>query len=306
METSLKSLKLNGLIAATYTPFDQHGKVNVSAISPMVEYLLANRIDGIYVCGSTGEGMSLSTDERKAVADGYVKAVKGRVPVVIQVGHNSLAESCSLAAHAASIGADAVSATCPSYFKITDLKTLIACMAEIASAAPSLPFYYYHIPSLTGSTLDMPAFLRDGSQRISNLVGLKYTDTKLFEFQECVELENGRFDVVWGCDEMLLGALATGAKGAIGSTYNVAAPVYQKLIDAFSRGDIIEARRQQALSVLMIRTMNRYPFHPAMKAVLEMKGLEVGPCRLPLSQISAPDIARLKNDLQSIGYFDWC
>ncbi len=306
METSLKSLKLNGLIAATYTPFDQHGKVNVSAISPMVEYLLANRIDGIYVCGSTGEGMSLSTDERKAVADGYVKAVKGRVPVVIQVGHNSLAESCSLAAHAASIGADAVSATCPSYFKIADLKTLIACMAEIASAAPSLPFYYYHIPSLTGSTLDMPAFLRDGSQRISNLVGLKYTDTKLFEFQECVELENGRFDVVWGCDEMLLGALATGAKGAIGSTYNVAAPVYQKLIDAFSRGDIIEARRQQALSVLMIRTMNRYPFHPAMKAVLQMKGLEVGTCRLPLGQISDTDIARLKNDLQSIGYFDWC
>ncbi len=116
-------MKLNGLIAATYTPFDQHGKGE----------RVGNQPDGGISAGESNRrdlrlrqhtaGMSLSTDERKAVADGYVKAVKGRVPVVIQVGHNSLAESCSLAAHAASIGADAVSATCPSYFKITDLKT---------------------------------------------------------------------------------------------------------------------------------------------------------------------------------------
>ncbi len=126
-------------------------------------------------------------------------------------------------------------------------------MAEIASAAPSLPFYYYHIPSLTGSTLDMPAFLRDGSQRISNLVGLKYTDTKLFEFRNASNSRMVASTLSGAATKCCWGALATGAKGAIGSTYNVAAPVYQKLIDAFSRGDIIEARRQQALSVLMIR-----------------------------------------------------
>ena len=100
-------------------------------------------------------------------------------------------------------------------------------MQHIASGAPNLPFYYYHIPMLTGSTLDMVEFLTQGAKSIPNLVGLKYTDTKLYEFQNCLELAAGRFDVVWGCDEMLLGALATGGRGAIGSTYNIAAPPVQ-------------------------------------------------------------------------------
>jgi len=301
----LKTLKLEGLVAATYTPFDRNGDLNLSAIEPVVDDLIESGIDGLYVCGSTGEGMSLSSDEREDVAGGYVQAAAGRVPVVIQVGHNSLAESRSLARHAQQIGADAISATCPSYFKVNDVATLVQCMADLAGAAPELPFYYYHMPSLTGSTLDMVAFLAQGSDRIANLVGLKYTDTKLFEFQECLELDAGRFDVVWGCDEMLLGALATGARGAIGSTYNVAAPLYQLLMTAFFAGDLAEARRFQSLSVRMIRTLGRFPFHPAMKSVLRTRGHDLGGCRLPLGCISDADSAALQAELAAIGFHDW-
>lgn len=297
--------KLSGLVAATYTPLHDDGSLNLRQISPMVEHLLSSGVTGLYVCGSTGEGMSLSGDDRRAVAEAYVRATAGRVPVIVQVGHNSLDEARQLAAHAQQTGADIVSATCPSYFKVSTVESLVDCMAELAAGAPDLPFYYYHIPTLTGSQIDMVEFLNLAGGRIPNLAGLKYTCATLHEFQECCELQDGRFDVVWGFDEMLLGALATGATAAIGSTYNIAAPLYQKLLVAFADGDLKKARQLQTLSICMIRTLCKYPFHPAMKAVFAMKGLDVGGCRLPQGRLSTDDAATLKQQLTEIGFFDW-
>ncbi|MEO1529433.1 MAG: dihydrodipicolinate synthase family protein [Planctomycetota bacterium] len=297
--------RLQGLVAATYTPFDDGGAFNPDMVKPLVERLLSEGVDGLYVCGSTGEGMSLSTTERKAVLESYVEASAGRVPVIAQVGHNSIAEARELSRHAQQSGADAVSATCPSYFKVDHAEQLIECMAELASAAGDLPFYYYHIPALTGSTIDMPAFLSMACESIPNLVGLKYADTKLFEYQTCLLLQERRFDVVWGCDEMLLGALATGASAAIGSTYNVAAPLYRRLIDCVAGGRLDEAQELQMRSVQLVRALCRYPFHPAMKALLTMRGLDVGGCRLPLGKMTATDVTNMRSDLERIGYFEW-
>lgn len=301
----MKTLKLRGLVAATYTPFDESGRVDTTVIPAIVDQLLRDGVGGLYVCGSTGEGMSLSTSERKLVLEAYVEAAAGRTPVIAQTGHNSLAEACELASHAQDCGATAVSATCPSYFKVADVETLTACMKSVAEAAGDTPFYYYHIPSLTGSVIGMPEFLEIGSKAIPNLIGLKYTDTKLFEFQECLELDDGRFDVVWGCDEMLLGALATGATAAIGSTYNVAAPLYLQLMEAFLAGDHEKARHCQSLSVKLVRTLCRYPFHPAMKAVLAMRDLPLGGCRLPMGKLSSKEHEQLRSDLDTIGFFNW-
>lgn len=301
----MKSSKLSGLVAATYTPLHDDGSLKLKQIPPIVEHLLSSGVTGLYVCGSTGEGMSLSGDDRRTVAEAYVKATAGRVPVIVQVGHNSLDEARQLAAHAQQTGADIVSATCPSYFKVSTVEGLVDCMAELAAGAPDLPFYYYHIPTLTGSQIDMVEFLNLAGERIPNLAGLKYTCATLHEFQECCELQDGRFDVVWGFDEMLLGALATGATAAIGSTYNIAAPLYRKLMDAFDGGDLAKARQLQALSIRMIRALCRYPFHPAMKAVLAMKGLDIGGCRLPQGQLSTDEASTLKQQLTEIGFFDW-
>jgi N-acetylneuraminate lyase len=297
--------KLRGLIAATYTPLRDNGELNLEQIAPLVDHLLEQGVGGLYVCGSTGEGMSLAVAEREAVTESYVRATAGRVPLIVQVGHNSLAEAGRLAAHAQQIGATAISATCPSYFKVNEVETLVDCMRHIATAAADLPFYYYHIPALTGSKLDMAQFLLSGKERIANLRGLKYTDTALHEFQTCLELEGGQFDVVWGCDEMLLGAWATGARAAIGSTYNIAAPLYRRIMDALGRGDLIEARRLQSRSVRMIKTIGRYPFHSAMKAVLAMQGFDVGPCRLPQRPLSLNEVEQLREQLSGIGFFRW-
>ena len=298
--------RLTGLIAATYTPLHEDGSLNLDLVSGMVDHLERAGVTGIYICGSTGEGMSLSGAERRAVAEAYVRAAQGRLKTIVQVGHNSLAEAKQLAAHAQAIGVDAISAAAPSYFKVGSIDNLADCVAQIASGAPALPFYYYHIPALTGVALDMVEFLPLAAGWTPNLVGMKYTAPTVFEFQACMELDGGRFDCVWGCDEMLLSALAVGARGAIGSTYNIAAPLYRRLMEAFERGDLAEARRLQSLSIRMIRAINRYPFHPAMKQILQLLGIDGGPCRLPLPANGASQVESLQRELEMLGFFEWC
>jgi N-acetylneuraminate lyase len=297
--------RLTGLIAATYTPMKNDGSLNLEQVPRMVDQLSAEGTSGLYVCGSTGEGMSLSGEERRRATEAFVRAAEGRMPVVVQVGHNSLAEARELASHAQTIGADAVSATSPSYFKPGSVEILVDCMAEIAAGAPELPFYYYHIPMLTGAEMDMVEFLRSGARKIPNLVGLKYTNPTVHELQACLESEGGRHDILWGVDEMLLSALCVGVRGAVGSTYNIAAPLYVRLLEAWREGRLEEARRLQALSVAMIRHLACFPFHPAMKAVMGMIGLDCGRCRLPHPKLSDGERDRIRKGLEKMGFFDW-
>ena len=297
--------RYTGLFAAVFTPMCRDGSLNLTQIQPMVDYLVRARISGLYVCGSTGEGPSLSSEERRAVAAAYVKAAAGKLPVVVQVGHNSLAEASALASHAQSIGADAISTMPPSYFKFSSLGTLIDCLSEIASAAANLPFFYYHIPSMTGMDFDMVEFLRRGCKRLPNLAGIKYSDTSIDGYQACLSCANQQFNILFGYDEMLLSALAVGAAGAVGSTYNFAGPLYNRIVKAFKNGDLAEAQRCQALSVDMIRILSRYRGQPAFKAVMKLIGFDCGPNRLPLETLTSDELKAMEAELDEIGFFDW-
>ncbi len=297
--------RYTGLIAAVFTPMCEDGSLNLAQVPPIVEYLIRTQVNGIFVCGTTGEGPSLSSEERRATVAAYVKAAAGRLPVIVQVGHNSLTESRGLASHAEEIGADAISAMPPSYFKFEALKTLVECLAEIASAAPKLPLFYYHIPSKTGMEFDMVGFFHLAGNRLPGLAGIKFSDSAIPKFQAAVEFENRRFDVLFGSDEMLLSGLCAGATGAVGSTYNFAGPLYRRLIDAFDRSDINEARRCQALSVEMVRIFCRHRVHSALKAAMKLIGPDCGPTRLPLVTLTDDELQAMKEELDGIGFFDW-
>jgi N-acetylneuraminate lyase len=186
---------------------------------------------------------------------------------------------------------------------------LLNCLAEIAAGAPQLPFYYYHIPRLTGVEIDVVRLLQSGREAIPSLNGLKYSTFTIFELQACAEVEQGRFNILFGSDEMLLSGLAGGAQGAVGSTYNFAAPLYNRIIDAFQRGAIVEAQRLQGLSVRMLRVLNRYGMPnnnlSAIKAVMGLIGLDCGPLRLPLVNLSAEHVEALRAELAEIGFFQW-
>src|SRR5262249_51432209 len=143
----------------------------------------------------------------------------------------------ALAAQAQSLGAAAIAALAPSYFKPKSLDTLVACCGEIAGAAPSLPFYFYDIPALTGVHFPMPEFLAVAPERVPTLAGIKFTNADLMAYQRCLHVQGGRFDIPWGVDEYLLAALALGAVGGVGSSFNFAAPLYHRMLAAFAQGD---------------------------------------------------------------------
>ncbi len=294
--------KIQGLIAATFSTFNEDGTVNLGPIPAIVDKLVDDGLKGVFICGTNGEGPNLTVEERMAVAEAYVEAAKGRLLVFVHVGHPSVADCRTLAAHAEQIGADAVSAVAAFYFKPANVANLADCMAQIAAAAPNTPFYYYHIPALTGVGMDMLEFLRLGEERIPNLAGIKYTAATLHEYQACLNYKAGKFDVLYGYDELLLPALAVGAQGAVGSTYNFAAPLYLRVMELFKGGHLHEAQQLQLRLVNMIREMVKYSPIPAQKAIMEMVGFNLGPTRLPLNALQAEEKEQLRANLEAIGF----
>lgn len=302
-----KTCTLTGLVAATHTPFDAGGQLNLAIVENQAAHLLRHRIATVFIGGSTGESHSLTVEERLALARRWSEVVQGTaLRLVIHVGSNCLADARTLAAQAQSLGAAAISALTPSYFKPNRLEVLADCCAEIAAAAPALPFYFYDIPSLTGVQFSMPEFLNVAADRIPTLTGIKFTNPDLMSYQRCLHSHAGRFDVPWGMDECLLAALALGARGAVGSSYNFAAPVYQRILDAFAKGDLAAARREQFRSVQLIERLARVGYMAAAKTVMGFLGVDVGPVRLPNANLTAAQVQQLRADLENLKFFDDC
>ena len=297
-------MKLTGLIAATYTPFSQDGSVNLELVPAMVDHMIERGVSGFYVCGSTGEGESLSHDERMSVALAFVSATRSRVPVIIQVGHNSIEHSRELARHAATIGADAISTLPPTYFKPASLDVLVETITEVTSAAPELPYYYYHIPRLTGVSFDMVSLLEAAKDRIPSFRGIKFSDFFLAEMMACQEFDQRRYDILFGSDEMILGALATGATGAVGSCYGFAAPLWINILRAYEDCDMEQAQAWMARGVELVNLLasSPGPFHAAVKQVAwPLLGFDPGPTRLPQSTMTAEEVAIALRHLDASG-----
>jgi N-acetylneuraminate lyase len=244
--------------------------------------------------------------ERLALTERWLSVTQGtEMKVVVHVGANALEDACTLAASAQRHGAIAIGALAPSYYKPATVADLVDWCAGVASAAPETPFYYYDIPGFTGVHLSMPDFLEQASGRIPNFAGLKYTGSDLMAYQHCLRAAGGALDVAWGRDEWLLAALALGAKGAVGSTYNFAAPLYHRLMEAFAGGSWEAARMEQYRAVQLIELLARYGFLPASKAVMAMVGVEVGPTRPPLRWLSETERQSLRRELERLGFWEW-
>jgi N-acetylneuraminate lyase len=296
--------KIKGLIAAVFTPFHEDGTLNLDPVPAMVDKFVNDGLKGIFICGSNGEGPNMTTEERMKVTEEFVKAANHRLLIIVHVGHSSIAESRILAAHAAEVGADAFSSVAAFYFKPVSVQNLVDCMADIAAAAPELPFYYYHIPHLTGVSMDMIEFLQLAGDTIPNLAGIKYSSSTIQEYQACLNFENGRFDILYGVDELLLPALSVGATGAIGSTYTFAAPLFIKVMEAFNRGDLATALEYYSFMTEVIRILLKYPPIPGQKAIMKMLGWDMGPTRLPLTTLSQDSFSTFYKELEELGFFE--
>jgi N-acetylneuraminate lyase len=302
----MNSLRLHGLVAATHTPFRADGSMDLAVVERQAEHLKAGGVGYVFVGGTTGESASLTVEERRLLTQRWSEVVQGTgLGLVVHVGANCIADSRALAAHAESVDAVAISALAPSYFKPRSLDVLIACCAEVASAAPGTPFYYYDIPVLTGVSFPMVDFLEKAPEKIPTLAGLKFTNPDLMAYQFCLRSGGGHWDLPFGVDEHFLGALAMGARGAVGSGFNFAAPISRRLLAAFGRGDLEAARVEQFRGAQLVQVLVRYGYMGGAKAVMEMLGVPVGPARLPNTSLDAAQKARLRAELETLGFFEW-
>lgn len=285
------------IVAPTFTPFTDSGAINLSVIPAYADYLRSKGISDVFINGTTGEGASLSVAEQGELISAWMAAAGQDIAVIVHVGHASIAEASGLARRAQDEGAAAIAALPPFYFRPNSIARLVATMAEVAAGAPALPFYYYHIPSMTGVMQPMWKFQALAAEAIANFAGIKFTFEDLSDYRLCLAGAEGR-EIFFGRDEMLLGALATGARSAVGSTYNIFPHIYQKMIAAWDAGDIDTAReRQLDASRLVAAAVETGAALPALKAMLAFAGPDCGPCRNPLGTLGTADIATLHQAL---------
>lgn len=299
--------KINGLICAPFTAFDKNGELNLDVVPRYAQTLANNGIEGVFINGSSGEGQMLTEEERMVAAQAWCKAAPAGFKVIVHVGGNSVKASKLLAAHAAEVGAYATSVMGPTFPKINRIQELADYCAEIASGAPELPFYYYHIPAFTGIQLSMLELLKAVDGRIPNFAGIKYTFESLFEYSLCHRYQGGKFDILHGQDETLLASLAMGgAQGCIGGTFNYAAGLYVQIRDAYSKGDMELAQQLQQKSWDLIEVICRYRGNiVAGKQIMRLLGLDLGPNRTPFQNMTEAEFEKMSQELSAIQFSEF-
>jgi N-acetylneuraminate lyase len=288
-----------GPYAAVLTPFDETEVLDLGRLEPLVESLYAGGMRGLYVGGSTGEGLLTGLEERKALLERVVALSRGRGQVMAHVGAMSTREACELASHAAGAGADAVSSVPPMYYRFSPGEVK-AHYADVASAAGGLPVVVYHIPRAVppGVGVELMGELLE----IRGVAGIKFSELNLYEERRLIAAYGeGGLTVFHGMDETLLGGLMMGAGAAVGGTYNIQPRNVSRLWSAWERGDWAEAARVQHRVAAVVEAIQAAGQGvAAMKAILGWRGLDVGRCRRPLRALTAEREAALRAALAGL------
>ena len=271
------------LIVAAVTPLTDDGAaLDEGAIAPYAAFLASHGADGAFVCGTTGEGVLLSLDERQRVAARFREAVPGAL--IVHAGAQTTADTCALAAHAAAIGADGVAVIAPPYFPL-DADALTAHFVAAARACAPLPFYCYAFAARSGYPLPVEVIRRIGAS-VDNLAGLKVSESPFASVEPYLDLG---LPVLVGNEPLISAALE---RGAIGTVSGMAAAFPDVVRAALDAGDARGAERLAALRATMEASGQ---FIAAAKHVLGMRGVPVGPgMRAPLRRLTAAEASSLE------------
>lgn len=300
--------KIVGLINAPFTPFSSNGEINLDPIEPYAKLLINNGLKGVFINGSSGEGYLLTIEERMQLAEKWMSVAPSHFKVIVHVGSTCVKSSRALAQHAQKIGAWAIGSMAPPFPKIARVEELVKYCEEIASAAPDLPFYFYHIPAFNNAYLPMVDFLKAVDGRIPNFAGIKYTFESLYEYNQCRLYKNGKYDMLHGQDETILPSLAMGgAQGGIGGTTNYNGKELNGIIEAWQAGDLETAREKQNFAQAVINVICNYRGNiVGGKRIMKLIGLDLGMNRTPFRNITDEEELTLKAELEAIGFFERC
>ena len=273
--------EMKGIFTALLTPFKEDYSINEASLKKLVEFNLEKGINGFYVGGSTGEGMVMTTEERKEVFRIVKEAAGDKVPMIAHCGAISTDAAIDMAKTAESLGYDAVSAVAPFYYSFP-APAIKQYYTDIVSSV-NIPMVIYNFPGGNGFTFT-PDYAAEMFQD-KRFVGIKHTSANLFDLQQFKKKIEG-VTVFNGFDEMCLGGLSMGADGAIGSTYNFMGDKFLKIYDEFHNGSIKKAQEIQDEANVIITEMIKYGVFQCEKAVLTHMGIDMGPCRRPFLPIS--------------------
>ncbi len=288
--------KYQGLWPAMLTPLDESGQPALGETEKLVELFVQQKLDGLYVLGSTGQGPLLSVSQRQAVAECVVRTAAGRIPVMLHVGAVSTEDSVALARHASRIGADALSSVGPSYYR-AGADAVFEHYRQIG-AAGELPFFVYHLSIVNTLSLGGRDYV-DRLLKLPNIAGMKFTERDLYQLGLICAYAGDRLKVFSGADEVLCHAALTGACGAIGTFYNVWGPACQAARLAFVNGSVEAGRRfMTAFQVALDEILSSQSTWTFLRAAMRMKyRIDIGPCRSPLGVTDQPwkesDVERL-------------
>lgn len=297
-------MKIKNLIAAAYAPMHKDGSLNTAKIKDYSQFLINNKVSGIFMNGSTGDFTSLSTAERKEITLAWSQNKSEDLYLIDHVGHANLHEAKELATYAAD-KVDAIAVLAPYYFRLNAIDKLVQYCKEVAACAPHIPFYYYHIPVLTGANFNMNEFLKLAENEIPNLAGIKFTNNNLIDFQHSKKVSNGKFNILFGYDELFINSLPLGATGWVGSTYNHLAPLYYKIKDLFEKGKMAEAADLQTKAIRFVEILDsKGGFNGVGKGFMRVLGIDCGPSRFPHSTLTDNDYKIIKQELDAIGLAD--
>lgn len=286
--------KYQGIIPAFYACYDDNGEISPERVEALTKHLMKKGVKGLYVGGSSGECIYHSVADRKLVLEHVVKAAEGKLTIIAHVACNNTADSKELAAHAESLGVDAIAAIPPIYFHLPEY-AIAEYWNDISSAAPNTDFVIYNIPQLAGVALTMPLFAE--MKKNPRVVAVKNSSMPVQDIQ-MFKMEGGEDFVVFnGPDEQLVSGLAIGADGGIGGTYGVMPELYLKIKELVAEGKISEARDIQNAADAIIYAMcachgNLYA---VMKEILRIReNLNIGGVRKPLPEIIPEDMEQIK------------
>ncbi len=273
--------RLKGVTVATLTPMNQEGtRVEYEMIKEYAEFLVSRKVDGLFVVGTTGEGLLLDLEERKRVSEEFVKAVDGRAKVVVHCGDLMINNVRKLLEHAKAVGADGAALVSPFYYKCRE-EELIEFFIEAVRNFDDFPIYLYNIPSLTGNWIT-PRVVNEVRAVCPNVVGVKDSSGNLLHVLSLINEVEGDFDVVVGCDRAFLTVLQMGAKGCVSGPAAVFPEFFVQLYGQFKDGQIQQAREtQKKLTKVSLAIMDGASI-PVLKLVLSWRGIHAGGCRLPL------------------------
>lgn len=283
---------------AIVTPFNDDESINYDKLDELLDFHCNHRIDSIIICGTTGESSTLSEEEHMDCIRFTIERVKGRVPVIAGTGSNSTYTTVQMSREAVEDGADGLLLVTPYYNKCTQAG-LVAHYTQVAKEAKA-PIILYSVASRTGVNI-APETAAELYKTVDNIVGIKEASGNISQIAKVMNLTDGKIDLYSGNDDQIVPILSLGGKGVISVLANIAPDYTHDICENFFKGNVAESCRMQLAALPLIEKLFCEVNPIPVKKALNLMGLEVGPLRMPLTEMTEANTAKLAEQMKKFG-----